>query len=60
MGFGLITAGFILLFNPVFYVIDIIPDAIGFFLIAAGLAKLSCFVERIAQARSMFLKLAYV
>ena len=60
MGFGLITAGFILLFNPVFYVIDIIPDAIGFFLIAAGLSKLSCFVEKIAQARGMFLKLAYV
>jgi len=60
MGFGLITAGFILLFNPVFYVIDIIPDAIGFFLIAAGLAKLSCFVEKIAQARSLLLKLAYV
>ena len=60
MGFALITAGFILLFNPVFYVIDVIPDAIGFFLIAAGLAKLSCFVEKIAQARSMYLKLAYV
>ncbi len=60
MGFGLITAGFILLFNPVFYVIDVIPDAIGFFLIAAGLAKLSCFVEKIAQARSLLLKLAYV
>ncbi len=60
MGFSLITAGFILLFNPVFYVIDVIPDALGFFLIAAGLAKLSCFVEKIAQARGMFLKLAYV
>ena len=60
MGFGLVTAGFILLFNPVFYVIDVIPDAIGFFLIVAGLTKLSYFIEKIAQSRSMFLKLAFV
>ncbi len=60
MGFGLVLAGFILLFNPVIHVIDLIPDAIGFFLIAAGLTKLSCFIGKIEQARSLFLKLAYV
>ena len=60
MGLGLILAGFVLLFNPVIHVIDLIPDAIGFFLIAAGLSKMSCFFGKLEQARNLFLKLAYV
>ena len=62
MGFGLLTAGFILLFNPVimFPIFgDILPDAVGFFLIAAGLTRLSSFIGRIAEAREGFLKLAF-
>ena len=60
MGFVLVIAGFLLLFNPVINVFDVIPDAIGFFLIVAGLTKLSYFVDRISKARGMFLKLALV
>lgn len=60
MGFGLILAGFILLFNPVIHVVDIIPDAIGFFMIAAGLSKTSCFVTKLSDARDAFLKLAFL
>ncbi len=60
MGFGMILAGFILLFNPVINVVDIIPDAIGFFLITAGLSKMSCFIEKLSVARDTFFKLAFV
>lgn len=60
MGFGLVVAGFVLLFNPVIHVIDIIPDVIGFLLVAAGLTKMSFFIGRVEQARRLFLKLALV
>lgn len=60
MGFGLLLAGLILLVNPVIHVVDIIPDAIGFFLIVAGLTKMSYFIGKIAQARDLFFKLAFV
>ncbi len=58
MGFGTLIAGFILLFNPVIHVVDVIPDAIGFFLIVGGLTKMSYFVGKIQQARDLFWKLA--
>lgn len=58
MGTGLICAGFILLCNPVINVIDVIPDAIGFLLIFAGLTRLSFFYDRIERARRLFLWLA--
>ncbi|MGN1345396.1 MAG: hypothetical protein ACI4V1_01310 [Eubacteriales bacterium] len=60
MGFGLITAGFVMLFNPVIHVIDLVPDVIGFLLIVMGLTKMSFFIGRIAEARSLFFKLAIV
>ncbi|MBE6541626.1 MAG: hypothetical protein E7672_04185 [Ruminococcaceae bacterium] len=60
MGFGLILAGFILLFNPVITIVDIIPDTIGFFLIVAGLSKMSCFIGKFSLAKDDFLKLAFV
>ena len=60
MGIGLVMAGLILLFNPVVIVVDVIPDAVGFFLIAAGLTKMSCFIGKIEEARQTFLKLAFV
>ena len=56
MGIGLVMAGLILLFNPVVIVVDIIPDAVGFFLIVAGLTKMSCFIGKIEEARQTFLK----
>lgn len=62
MGFGLLIAGFILLSNPVIMLPifgDILPDAVGFFLIAAGLTKLSAFIGKISEARDGFIKLAF-
>ena len=62
MGFGLLIAGFILLANPVIMLPvfgDILPDAIGFFLIALGLTKMSSFIDKIAEARTGFIKLAF-
>ncbi len=58
MGFGLVIAGFTLLFNPVIHVVDLIPDALGFLLIVIGLTKMSFFIGKIEQARSLFIKLA--
>lgn len=60
MGFGMVLAGFILLFNPMIHVIDLIPDVIGFILIAAGLRKTSFFVSRIDDARRLFWKLVII
>lgn len=60
MGFGAVIAGFILLFNPVINVVDIIPDAVGFFLIVGGLTKISYIIGKISQARDLFWKLAFV
>ncbi len=60
MGFGYIIAGFFLLVNPIIHVIDLLPDALGFFLIARGLTKLAYMNGRLATARTTFLKLAVV
>ncbi len=60
MGFGMILAGFILLFNPVIHVVDPVPDVIGFLMIAVGLTKMSFFIGKIEQARMWFLRLALV
>jgi len=58
MGFGLVIAGFVLLCNPVIHVVDLIPDALGFLLIVIGLTRMSFFIGKIEQARSLFIKLA--
>ncbi len=58
MGYGMIIAGLILLCNPVIHVVDILPDAVGFFLIAAGLTKCSYFVDHIGKAREAYTRLA--
>lgn len=58
MGFGLVIAGFVMLFNPVLSVIDLVPDALGFLLIVIGLTRMSFFIGKIEQARDLFSKLA--
>ncbi len=60
MTWGLIIAGFVLLANPVINVVDILPDAIGFFLIAAGMTKSSYFIGEISKARELFVKLGFL
>ncbi len=58
MGYGMIIAGLILLCNPVIHVVDLLPDAVGFFLIAAGLSKCSYFVDHIGKAKEQYTRLA--
>ncbi len=60
MGFGYIIAGFVLLLNPVIHVFDLLPDALGFLLMAVGLSKVAYMNGRLSQARAAFLKLAVV
>ncbi len=60
MGFGLILTGFILMFNPVIHIVDLLPDVIGFLLIIIGLSKMSLLASQLAKARESFVKLAYL
>ncbi len=60
MGFELVLAGLIFLINPNFNIIDLIPDFIGYWLICAGLRKLSMVNADILYAKSTFLKLLFV
>lgn len=60
MNWGMIIAGFVFLANPVINVVDILPDAIGFFLIAAGMAKSSYFIGEISKSRETFIKLGFL
>lgn len=60
MGFGLIAAGLVFLFNPNINVIDVLPDFIGFLLIYAGLGRISVLNADLRQARRMFLYMAAV
>ncbi|MBQ3901350.1 MAG: hypothetical protein II736_06475 [Clostridia bacterium] len=53
MGFGLIAAGFVFLFNPVYHVIDLLPDFIGFFLIWKGLARLASLEYELEDSRNI-------
>ncbi len=51
MGLGWILAGFLFLINPDLVTLDVIPDLIGYCMIAKGLYRLSFLEERIAAAR---------
>lgn len=53
MGLGLIASGFVFLFNPVYHVIDVLPDFIGFFLIWKGLSRLSAVEYDIESSRNL-------
>ena len=60
MGTALVCAGFILLANPVINVFDVIPDALGFLFIFAGLTRLSYFYDRFDSARRLFMWLSVI
>lgn len=60
MGFGLISAGLIFLFNPNINIIDIFPDFIGLWLVCAGLTKLAQINADLMDARGLFFKLSIV
>lgn len=60
MGFGLICAGLVFLFNPNINIIDILPDFIGLWLVCAGLTKLAQINADLMEARGFFFKLSIV
>ncbi len=62
MGTGLIFIGFLFLINPDLITLDVIPDFIGYVLIAKGLSRVALLEERIASARrwALFLSLTSV
>ena len=58
MGTGLIFIGFLFLINPELITLDVIPDFIGYFLIARGLSRAALLEERIASAKKWALMLS--
>lgn len=60
MGFGLVAAATIFLFNPDISVIDVLPDIFGYILLAIGLSQLSLLNDRIDEAYSKFKKMILV
>ncbi len=60
MGFGWILAGLLFIFNPCINVVDIIPDFIGFLLVAYGLSRMTAINADIEESRKWFLILAAV
>lgn len=60
MRIGMLIAGFIMLCNPVVYLIDVFPDVIGVALIILSLTKVSYLVGKLERARMLFQKLLIV
>ena len=57
---ALLIIGLLFMANPVIRVIDVLPDAIGCFLICLSLMKPSCYVGRLDKAKNMFFRLGLV
>lgn len=60
LGFGLVSAGFVFLFLPDLMLIDLLPDVIGYILIAVGLSHVAFLDDSVAEARKLFLRLSIV
>jgi len=60
MGFSLIAAGLVFLFNPNIGIFDLLPDCIGFLLIYRGLFALSFASPKLQDCRELLWKLALV
>ena len=60
IGFGLVLAGLCFFFNPVFAVVDVLPDCIGCLLVWFGLSRVSRVSRPMVEARAAFLKLFVV
>ena len=57
MGFMLILAGLVFMFNPCINIVDILPDFIGCILVSAGLYKLSDTEDRFYSARLIAMRM---
>ena len=60
IGFGLVLAGLCFFFNPIFAVVDVLPDFIGCLLVWFGLSRVSRVSRPMVEARAAFLKLFVV
>jgi hypothetical protein len=60
LGLGYIIASFFFLFNPDITVIDVLPDALGYLLICAGLTQLSFINPSLEEAVEKFKKMIFV
>ena len=60
VGYSWIIFAFIMIFNPNIQLIDILPDFIGFFILAKAIEKAADAAPYFEEARSAFTKLAYI
>ncbi len=60
MGFGYIALGIVFLFNPNVYLIDILPDFIGYLLIYHGLFRMSFLADNLRETRGWVWRLFIV
>ncbi len=60
MGIGCLVAGAVFLFDPFIAVFDLLPDALGYLLIAIGLYRFSDMDDRLAEVSRAAMKLSLV
>ncbi|MBR3894017.1 MAG: hypothetical protein IKJ35_02605 [Clostridia bacterium] len=60
IGFGMLTLSGLFLFNPVVGYVDVLPDAVGFFLLWVGLYRLADLNDKIAEASRRFRILFFI
>ena len=60
MGFGFLLAGVIFLFDPFINIFDILPDVIGYALMAYGLSRLSDLELKAAEAKRRIMSALFV
>ena len=60
LGLGLVLAGACFLFDPFVSIFDILPDFVGYLLIAAGLYRLGDLDDRLADAARLSRRLAWL
>ena len=58
--FGMLGAGLFFLFNPNINIIDVLPDAVGYFLILVSIGKLCDLCPELEDARSAFIRMFWI
>ncbi|MBE6536503.1 MAG: hypothetical protein E7673_00980 [Ruminococcaceae bacterium] len=58
--FGWLIFAFVMIFNPNIQLIDVLPDFIGFFILAKFISRAADAAPYFEEARSNFIKLAYI
>lgn len=60
LSFSLVATGLLFLCNPNLSIVDVMPDAVGYFLLAAGIVGIADVNPYFAEARRRFLILAWI